>query len=670
MLLTTVLATAPALASEKTCDGRIATIVGTEGPDLLVGTAGRDVIVGLGGNDTIRGLDGRDTICGGSGRDRIFGGRQADTIYGGDDGDRLFGQAGHDRLFGDRGNDRLNGGGGDDDLVGGNGRRDRLIGGSGDDACSDKQPRTTRSACRTSQLSARVDVFATATGRGGCIDSVSIEQFERPADGFVTFSLAFWHGCGGEPSFLRISERGAVSAPDSVETMRLLGPDCSAPDVSCEGTAIDTRLPVGYASVPLRLDLRGGDRRPVLGESTINLRAQYRGGNGRTADVDLQFTVLTEELVPEPQGATTPGHRPAGPWSTVWGGFGTLQRGSVELADSADDLEQIIGEIQVDGIHWPSQAAVVLAIGTDACPPVFAGFEVDGRSAKPNYRNPGYEGCIAPGLSSTTIVAVDRDWLRMLDELVAPHSGNRLPIDVSETLDDRPAPPPIVPTFNEIRGRVPVPLPGEADAHILAQGQPMIVVRHQDGTISAFDAVAPTDSAFGGRARSIVRFVGSTRNFLGGGAWDEFGRKLDGPISEDLTSFATRVVDGVVEIGDPVALPAGARLGGLTSRRAMGDARIELGDPISLAEALTLPIGHTAFVAAQVEVGPQDARMCSADPLAETIERCPDDSIRVEGFTIDPTRRTTWFSPLLVRRTGNGFDRIVTLGGSGSGPVN
>jgi Ca2+-binding RTX toxin-like protein len=42
-----------------------ATIVGTDGNDVLSGTAGRDVIAGLDGNDVITGLGGDDVICGG-----------------------------------------------------------------------------------------------------------------------------------------------------------------------------------------------------------------------------------------------------------------------------------------------------------------------------------------------------------------------------------------------------------------------------------------------------------------------------------------------------------------------------------------------------------------------------------------------------------------------------
>ncbi len=93
---------APPSAS-VTCDGLLATIVGTDASETLVGTIGRDVIHGLGGNDVIRGLAGNDVLCGGSGNDR------------------LFGLGGRDRLFGGSGNDRMNGGPGVNVCVGGSG---------------------------------------------------------------------------------------------------------------------------------------------------------------------------------------------------------------------------------------------------------------------------------------------------------------------------------------------------------------------------------------------------------------------------------------------------------------------------------------------------------------------------------------------------------------------
>ena len=48
--------------SSTTCFGQAATIVGTEGDDVLRGTDGADVISGLGGTDIIDGLRGADLL--------------------------------------------------------------------------------------------------------------------------------------------------------------------------------------------------------------------------------------------------------------------------------------------------------------------------------------------------------------------------------------------------------------------------------------------------------------------------------------------------------------------------------------------------------------------------------------------------------------------------------
>jgi Ca2+-binding RTX toxin-like protein len=113
------------LTERLTCQGRAATIAGSDADDTMVGTEGPDVILGLGGNDMITGLGGDDVICGGAGND---------VLLGGEGRDRLFGETGIDRLFGDRGNDVLVGGRGRDRLNGGRGRN-VLNGGPGRDSC-------------------------------------------------------------------------------------------------------------------------------------------------------------------------------------------------------------------------------------------------------------------------------------------------------------------------------------------------------------------------------------------------------------------------------------------------------------------------------------------------------------------------------------------------------
>ena len=89
------------------CDGRLATIVGTNGDDAITATDGDDVVVGLMGRDEIALLGGDDVACGGRG------------------GDHLIGGSGDDHLEGNRGND----------LIEGNGDTDTARGGPGTDVC-------------------------------------------------------------------------------------------------------------------------------------------------------------------------------------------------------------------------------------------------------------------------------------------------------------------------------------------------------------------------------------------------------------------------------------------------------------------------------------------------------------------------------------------------------
>jgi Tol biopolymer transport system component len=112
-----------------TCQGRSATIMGTNGDDVLRGTNRADVIVAGAGNDVINGLNGKDLICAGKGADGVRGGytqdRGPDTgdrIYGGPGNDVLSGNQGNDQIYGEKGNDTLNGGTGRDTCSGGPGR--------------------------------------------------------------------------------------------------------------------------------------------------------------------------------------------------------------------------------------------------------------------------------------------------------------------------------------------------------------------------------------------------------------------------------------------------------------------------------------------------------------------------------------------------------------------
>jgi trypsin len=118
-----------------TCAGLEATIVGTEGDDVIMGTPRADIIAALGGNDTVFGSGGDDLICGGDGDDRLVGGAGDDRIFGGAGADVLEGRDGADLLYGEGGMDLLIGGLGDDTLIGGEGV-DTGRGGPGADLCT------------------------------------------------------------------------------------------------------------------------------------------------------------------------------------------------------------------------------------------------------------------------------------------------------------------------------------------------------------------------------------------------------------------------------------------------------------------------------------------------------------------------------------------------------
>ncbi|MEJ2310469.1 MAG: calcium-binding protein [Gammaproteobacteria bacterium] len=105
-----------------TCQGIVATCVGTEGNELIWGSDDDDIIVALGGDDVIHADAGDDLVCAGPGNDAVHGGLGADTIYG---------EEGVDWLFGAKGNDSLFGGPGDGDVLWGGPDTDFLDGGDG-----------------------------------------------------------------------------------------------------------------------------------------------------------------------------------------------------------------------------------------------------------------------------------------------------------------------------------------------------------------------------------------------------------------------------------------------------------------------------------------------------------------------------------------------------------
>lgn len=118
------------------CNGLVATIVGTDGDDVIVyGTEGDDVIATLDGNDHVIARGGNDVICAGEGDDIVVGGLGNDTIRGAGGNDTIQGSQGDDFIWGGEDNDLLSGGPGIDWIRGQSGS-DRIFGGSQDDDLS------------------------------------------------------------------------------------------------------------------------------------------------------------------------------------------------------------------------------------------------------------------------------------------------------------------------------------------------------------------------------------------------------------------------------------------------------------------------------------------------------------------------------------------------------
>lgn len=113
----------PPVVSPPKCQGKDATIVGSEGRDVLTGTPQADVITALGGNDKVVAGRGNDIVCAGDGND---------TVSGGAGKDKLNGEGGKDLLKGGKAKDTLKGGSGKDTLIGGP-KNDVCIGGAGKD---------------------------------------------------------------------------------------------------------------------------------------------------------------------------------------------------------------------------------------------------------------------------------------------------------------------------------------------------------------------------------------------------------------------------------------------------------------------------------------------------------------------------------------------------------
>jgi uncharacterized delta-60 repeat protein len=150
------------------------------GDDRVLVNFGGARVFGRAGDDELRTVRGEASVSlsGGSGADLLVGSASRDLLYGGDGADRLFGHGGRDRLLGGLGDDFLVGAGGTDRLFGGPGRN-RLLPGP------DGPPQV---VYRGERPSLRISLVV----RPGYISGLHIDVEMPCRDGEVLYSSSSW----------------------------------------------------------------------------------------------------------------------------------------------------------------------------------------------------------------------------------------------------------------------------------------------------------------------------------------------------------------------------------------------------------------------------------------------------------------------------------------------
>lgn len=104
--------------------------------------------------------------------------------------------------------------------------------------------------------------------------------------------------------------------------------------------------------------------------------------------------------------------------------------------------------------------------------------------------------------------------------------------------------------------RLAAPAPGEVRPDYLADGSPVWVVGHDDGSVSVlsgFDTHRPYNL---GKVLWWCETAKAFDNPEHGSKWDEYGFKLGGPAPTGLASYDVTIAGGVLEVGAPNEPPA------------------------------------------------------------------------------------------------------------------
>lgn len=294
------------------CFGRLPTMTGTPGDDVLIGTDDRDVIMGFAGDDVIKGMKDRDLICGGKGNDHLEGNTERDAegniggrfqaMHGGPGHDEMY--AGYqNQMFGDQGNDRIYvdglggkavGGAGNDTLDSTESRAGaRFHPGPGDDVVIGHPTEYDEIVFRGATEPITLDLGAqTVSGQG--IDEISGIDGARGGDFDDTFvgseERNYLSGGGGADQLdglggddiLHGDSRHGTAGSDELRggdgSDFLLGDHLDPTDDTLDGGEGRDVLAV-FAS-PARVDLaEGTSSGPMIGNDTISGFEDIEGGD-------------------------------------------------------------------------------------------------------------------------------------------------------------------------------------------------------------------------------------------------------------------------------------------------------------------------------------------------------------------------------------------------------
>ncbi len=522
------------------------------------------------------------------------------------------------------------------------------------------------------------DVLVTADGGGGLIDSVGTSDLEivggtGPDEPWLRFGLALNYCCGEPNSVVYGPDQWSFDSGDG--QLRMDGPLCEGP-VECTETERRVRLAPNATTVvyfEVFRDVTGSA--PVsAGTLTVETGPLFDWESDAIEDqpmsIGIRFDISTP--IPPPTGETTPTATEARSVTVVGGGLGLLDFPFLSVADNVEELAGLVSsaaepiDAEALDIDWPAEAALVLSIGSDLCPPILNGLQIDNGTATPIFVNAGYLVCEQPLVPYTVIAAIDRELLIDVDEITVSAETSYGEQDTIASVDVSPATAdptikPIGVTFGEPIGTAALPPRGEAATTVLTNGTPVYVVHHHDGTISALDPRGADQNIDG--LHQIVRWVAATRNFVNHGAWDEYGRRLDGFRATDLVGYVTRVIDDQVQIGGIVSAPVGSPITQTDSPPAMSDVTIPPGEVLTVEAAMELSVGTTTWIAGSVHARPDRVVICDIPSETIQIEACPAGSPTAEGIPATPGSANTYFGPLLATRSADGFNRIASTGG-------